>query len=204
MKKTLYLMRHGQTIFNLMKKIQGSCDSPLTELGINQAKVARKYFLDNNIEFDACYSSTQERAVDTLEIVTNYSKEYERLKGLKEWNFGRFEAESEDLNPKHKKGETSYGDYFVAYGGESVNEVSDRMNDTLTKIMEKEGNNNVLVVSHGAACYSFFLRWSDISNFDGFPNCCIIKFEYENRKFRYIDIIKHDFDSEIPKLKLNK
>ncbi len=34
MKKTLYLMRHGQTLFNLRKKIQGSCDSPLTAEGI--------------------------------------------------------------------------------------------------------------------------------------------------------------------------
>ncbi len=40
MKKTLYLMRHGQTLFNLQHKIQGWCDSPLTELGIKQAKVA--------------------------------------------------------------------------------------------------------------------------------------------------------------------
>ncbi len=44
MKKTLYLMRHGQTLFNLQHKIQGWCDSPLTELGIKQAKVAGKWF----------------------------------------------------------------------------------------------------------------------------------------------------------------
>ena len=33
MKKTLYLMRHGETMFNVQKKIQGWCDSPLTERG---------------------------------------------------------------------------------------------------------------------------------------------------------------------------
>ena len=33
MKKDLYLMRHGQTLFNVRRKIQGWCDSPLTELG---------------------------------------------------------------------------------------------------------------------------------------------------------------------------
>ena len=62
MKKTLYLMRHGQTLFNLRKKIQGSCDSPLTDEGIRQAKMAGKYFQDKGITFDAAYSSTQERA----------------------------------------------------------------------------------------------------------------------------------------------
>ena len=97
MKKTLYLMRHGQTLFNARKKIQGWCDAPLTELGIKQAKIAGKYFKDNNIVFDHAYSSTSERACDTLELVCDLP--YHRVKGLKEWNFGIYEGESEDLNP---------------------------------------------------------------------------------------------------------
>ena len=111
MKKTLYLMRHGQTLFNARKKIQGWCDAPLTELGIKQAKIAGKYFKDNNIVFDRAYSSTSERACDTLELVCDLP--YHRVKGLKEWNFGIYEGESEDLNPP-----LPYGDFFVNYGGE--------------------------------------------------------------------------------------
>ena len=38
MSKILYLMRHGQTMFNLRGKVQGASDSPLTKLGISQAK----------------------------------------------------------------------------------------------------------------------------------------------------------------------
>ncbi|KTT85669.1 phosphoglycerate mutase, partial [Mammaliicoccus sciuri] len=38
MSKKLYLMRHGQTLFNEKKKIQGASDSPLTQLGIEQAR----------------------------------------------------------------------------------------------------------------------------------------------------------------------
>lgn len=120
--KKLYLMRHGQTLFNQLGKIQGACDSPLTEAGIRQAEVARDYFETNQITFDAYYSSTQERASDTLEIIIG-QKEYQRCKGLKEWNFGRFEGESEALNPKRPVGETSYGDSFVPYGGESAKEL---------------------------------------------------------------------------------
>ena len=67
MKKTLYLMRHGQTLFNLRRKIQGACDSPLTELGKEQAKIAGKYFKD--IKIDHAYCSTSERCSDTLEKV---------------------------------------------------------------------------------------------------------------------------------------
>lgn len=42
--KTFYLMRHGQTRFNVQGRIQGVCDSPLTEERIEQAKAARQYF----------------------------------------------------------------------------------------------------------------------------------------------------------------
>ena len=43
--KTLYLVRNGQTLFNARHKIQGWCDSPLTQTGIKQAQIARDYFM---------------------------------------------------------------------------------------------------------------------------------------------------------------
>ena len=39
-----YLMRHGQTLFNTLNRIQGWCDSPLTEKGRDQARQVRAYF----------------------------------------------------------------------------------------------------------------------------------------------------------------
>ena len=47
--KTFYLMRHGQTRFNVQWRIQGVCDSPLTEERIEQAKAARRYFEQDGI-----------------------------------------------------------------------------------------------------------------------------------------------------------
>lgn len=85
MKKRLYLMRHGQTLFNVQHKIQGWCDSPLTELG-RKAKKAKEYFEKEHITFDHVYSSTSERCSDTLEIITDMK--YIRLKGLKEMFYG--------------------------------------------------------------------------------------------------------------------
>ncbi|HSC81369.1 MAG TPA: histidine phosphatase family protein, partial [Chitinolyticbacter sp.] len=38
MSRTLYLLRHGQTEYNRDRRLQGQCDSPLTELGIAQAR----------------------------------------------------------------------------------------------------------------------------------------------------------------------
>lgn len=190
MKKTLYLMRHGQTLFNVRRKIQGWCDAPLTDLGIKQAKVASKYFKDHKIIFDHAYSSTSERACDTLELVTDMP--YTRKKGLKEWNFGTFEGESEDLNPP-----LPYGDFFVTYGGEGEMEMRQRMADTLQEIMANDDHNIVLAVSHGAACRGFMRYWAhttDLEHKQRIGNCCILKFEYDNNEFKLVEVINHNFD----------
>lgn len=192
--KTLYLMRHGQTLFNLRGKIQGACDSPLTEKGIEQAQIARDYFLGERITFDHVYSSTQERAVDTAEIVCDYQT-VTRLKGVKEWNFGLFESESEQLNPKIKEGETSYGDFFVEYGGESSEEVQERMNKTLIEIMEQENHQQVLCVSHGGSMYRFIQKWLSQEQIKTikFTNCCILKFYCLNGQFEFKELISQDW-----------
>lgn len=192
MSKTLYLMRHGQTLFNVRKKIQGWCDSPLTELGMNQAKIAGEYFQKNHIVFDHAYSSTSERACDTLECVT--SMPYKRVKGLREWNFGIVEGESEDINPK-----LPYGDFFKEnYQGEGEMEMRQRLADTLESIMNQEDNQVVLAVSHGAACRGFMRYWSKTQKIDQkarIGNCCILKFTYDDHIFTLVDIINHDFSS---------
>ena len=117
--KHLYMMRHGQTLFNVRRRIQGSCDSPLTELGIKQAEAAKELIKD--IAFDHYYSSTAERASDTLEIVTEGQVPYTRVKGLEERDFGLFEGESEDLNPHFD--DFGYDDLFPHYGGERKEDV---------------------------------------------------------------------------------
>lgn len=190
MKKHLFLMRHGETLFNVRKKIQGWCDSPLTERGIKQAKAARECI--KNIEFDHYYSSTSERCCDTLEIVTDYKVPYIRLKELKERNFGYFEGESEDLNPKRGSNFT-YDDLFPHYGGEYGKDSMERVYKALKDIMDKEDHHNVLAVSHGGACYFFLSQITDpniVRDHGGYTNCCILHFEYEDEKFSFIEILR--------------
>ena len=57
--KDLYLMRHGQTFFNQEGLVQGACDSPLTELGQNQARQAGAYLQGRGIRFGHLYSSSR-------------------------------------------------------------------------------------------------------------------------------------------------
>ena len=49
--KHLYMMRHGQTLFNVRRRIQGSCDSPLTELGIKQAEAAKELIMETEVPY---------------------------------------------------------------------------------------------------------------------------------------------------------
>ena len=177
MAKTLYLMRHGQTLFNLRHKVQGWCDAPLTDFGIYQAKVAGQYFKDAGIIFDDAYSSTQERACDTLELVTDGKLPYKRVKGLKEWNFGTFEGESEDL--------------FVPYGGEGVYQVGERVLVTLTEVMEQADAEPVLAVSHGGAMWAFYLKIAAqaLDPKVRFGNCAICHYHYEQGYFKLVEVI---------------
>lgn len=190
MKKTLYMMRHGQTLFNELKRVQGWSDSPLTDLGIRQAKGARQYFLDNGIVFDHAYCSTSERAIDTLEIVTDYSMPYKRMKDLKEMNFGKFEGQSETLQPPRDV----FENFFLDFGGESRQNVRDRLYKANLKIME-EDNNTVLVVSHAGACGHFFSVIESVERLQeevkiGISNCSIFKYTYEDGQFTFEEIIR--------------
>lgn len=193
MTKTLYLMRHGQTLFNKRHLIQGWCDSPLTELGIYQAQIAGEYFNHQGIQFDQAFSSTSERACDTLEIATSGKIPYQRIKGLKEWNFGTFEGESEDLNPA-----LPYEDFFVHYGGESQQRLQDRMNQTISELMENASGKTILMVSHGGAIRNFARVWEKYQRtpiIGRMTNCCILKFTYTDHIFYLEDVIHHDFSS---------
>ena len=92
MGKTLYLMRHGETMFNEQQRIQGWCDSPLTERGREQARAAGRILAERGVVFDHAVCSTAERASDTLELVLEtmgQSLPYERMKALKERFHGK-------------------------------------------------------------------------------------------------------------------
>ena len=193
MAKTLYLMRHGQTLFNQRHLIQGWCDSPLTELGIYQAQVASNYFKKQGIHFDQAFSSTSERACDTLELVTEGEVPYQRIKGLKEWNFGAFEGESEDLNPA-----LPYGNFFVHYGGESQQELQDRIDHTIQKLMKETTGDTILMVSHGGAIRNFARVWEKYQRtpiISRMTNCCILKFTFSEGVFYLEEVIHHDFSN---------
>lgn len=180
MPKTIYLMRHGETLFNQEHRIQGWCDSPLTQAGQAQAQAAGAWLRQHHVIIEAAYCSTQERASDTLNLVCP-EMPFTRLKGLKECNFGRFEGQPEYLNPPRP-----YGDYFVAYGGEAQDHLQQRMVATLTQIATTDPAQTLLVVSHAGACYSFVDRFG-LREFEAaheqLTNCTLLKYTYDDGEF---------------------
>ena len=173
----LYMMRHGQTLFNVLHRKQGWCDSPLTELGIEQAEGAGRWFREQGISFDHVYSSTLERCCDTTELAVP-GQPYERVKGLKEWNFGKFEGITEDLNIQ-----VPYGDFYVQFGGEGELEFRDRVVSALIGIMRRPGHERVLAVSHGAAMAQVPCAFGDdMKHHTGgerLGNCCIAVYDFD-------------------------
>src|SRR3989344_8043224 len=90
---TFYLVRHGETEYNVKKIIQGQSDSPLTKKGIEEVKnVAKKL---KGIKFDYVFSSDLLRAKRTAEIIAlEHKLEIQTNKLLRERRFGNLEGKS--------------------------------------------------------------------------------------------------------------
>ena len=89
--KELYITRHGQTEWNILGKLQGSADSPLTEKGITDAKRLAARIAD--IPFDVVYTSDLFRAKHTADLITE-GRELPRkeLVELREMRMGDWEG----------------------------------------------------------------------------------------------------------------
>lgn len=191
MKRKVYVMRHGQTLFNSTKKVQGWCDSPLTDLGINQAKTARDYFLSHNISFDKAYSSSLTRACETTEIILDGKLDYTRSKGLWERGFGKLEGSDEI--PLKAAGEFPFGDELLDVGAEPEAVCRKRVSDTIKSFMDDEGD-SILVVTHGCSCAEFAIEWDEYADYhftEIAGNCGIYIYDYENGIFSLQEVVEH-------------
>lgn len=175
MTKTLYLVRHGQTYFNYYHKVQGRCDSPLNEMGIRQVELARDYFQKHDIHFDRAFASTQERACDTLEIITDHKMLYKRLKDLREKCYGIFEGRDEFLLP------WNYNNSNVDPTMEKDEDVVNRMHRAVVEILDNiNDGETALVVGHGDILAKYVRDVAD-PNFAGFANASIAKLSVDGK-----------------------
>jgi broad specificity phosphatase PhoE len=96
----IYIIRHGETLWNLEHKFQGWENSDLTEKGQNQAKLVGQFLKNKNIK--QIYCSPLNRSLDTMEIIKSVSPDLNQLNyiidhNLKECNYGDAEGVDENL-----------------------------------------------------------------------------------------------------------
>ena len=180
--KKLYLLRHGQTEFNVKKLVQGRCDSPLTDLGRKQAGMAAAWLKGHDVVPDKVVSSPLGRAMDTAQLVATEllgpDAAVEPCEGIIERCYGTFEEGPHDALPTDV---WDPGEDLIPFGGEGSQALQERMVDTLTNIMGSEGIETLLAVSHGSASRQF-IKAAVPEDFElptKLPNCAIMIFDFD-------------------------
>ncbi|WP_404332272.1 histidine phosphatase family protein [Mesobacillus maritimus] len=195
----IYFVRHGETQYNIEKRMQGFCDSPLTDRGISQAKSVGKGLED--IEFTAVYTSESQRVIDTA----NYAVGHRNLPTktdprLKEMNFGVLESLlASEISEQ-------YGDILEKLfalndmnmappDGESYNQLYTRTTSMIKEIIENHQNEggNILVFSHGVTIGFYLMQLTQMTGFPHHDNCSVSVVTYKNNQFEVETIASTDF-----------
>lgn len=149
----LYVMRHGQTDWNVLGKIQGCTDIELNVTGVEQAKNAKQEF--NKYDIDLILCSPLKRTRKTAEIINEDRKIpiiYD--KRIMERGFGDFEGKYfREVESNFTDGMgNSFWDYHVnlTYKNvEPVVELCEKVWNFLDEVKEKYHDKSVLLVTHG-------------------------------------------------------
>lgn len=177
---TIYFMRHGETIFNALGRVQGWCDTPLTEKGVKQAQMLGEKL--KNICFKIAFTSdslrTRASAKEILESNINGQIVNEELPELREWFYGGFEGKTdfemwasifESAGLDFNNAEKDYEILTSIYSDKEINSllsirdnlhllepyesIKERANKAIKIILKKTrelGGGNALVVSSGS------------------------------------------------------
>jgi 2,3-bisphosphoglycerate-dependent phosphoglycerate mutase len=150
---TFYIVRHGETDWNVQHKLQGQTDIPLNKTGEAQAKELAEDLQD--IHFDKVFSSDLLRAKKTAEIVVLEKKlAVETAKVLRERRFGELEGKHSDIFKKmdlllEKLEQKERAEYKFNPSYESDEELWQRLTIFLRETAVAHAGKTVLVVAHG-------------------------------------------------------
>ncbi|WP_020618655.1 histidine phosphatase family protein [Paenibacillus daejeonensis] len=150
-KTQIYLVRHGQTEWNVEHRFQGHQDSPLTQLGLQQAGWLAEAMRDKQI--DAIYSSSSTRALRTAEIIRDMrSLPIHARDGLMEMNLGVWEGgiqkEVESTYPEQYEAFWKDPEHFQIEDAERFEEVQARASAVLDEVLTAHRGQSVLIVTH--------------------------------------------------------
>lgn len=147
----LYVVRHGQTEFNLENRMQGRIDSPLTQRGRADAEALGRYL--SNIDFDLVLASPSKRAQITAELIcTGRDINIQVEKDIREINMGSWEGRTKEeiMKAFPEEGEIFYNKphLYKALEGDSYYDVQDRAVSAVKRLAEQHEGGNILLVTH--------------------------------------------------------
>lgn len=152
--KKIYLVRHGQTDYNLKGVVQGSgIDAPLNRNGQRQAAAFFDYY--KNIPFEKVYYTGLQRTKQSVEGFLNLGIAHEAVPELNEISWGRYEGvpmtPDENHYYEHMLQRWSSGDLdYAIEGGESPNIVAKRLKKGIDHILAQP-EELILICMHGRA-----------------------------------------------------
>lgn len=154
-------VRHGETAWNTVRRIQGHLDLPLNANGIAQARALAASLKDET--FAALYSSDLERARHTAEAVGHVLRLPARLlPALRERNFGVFQGlTSEECAQRYAAAHSrmlAREPDFAMPGGESLTVFRRRVLDAVSDLARRHDGTQVLVATHGGVLDMLYRR----------------------------------------------
>ena len=171
----IYIVRHGQTDWNKLGRIQGHADIELNKLGEDQALIVKEKL--KGVKFDKVFSSPLKRAFRTAQIICDReivadNRLKERCNGELE---GKIKSEIKVLPNFNDPNETSFNI-------ESLSNFRNRIKDFIEEVLVKYKNKNILVVTHAGVC--IYLR----CYFEGEPkdNC------FETYKLKNCEVLTYE------------
>ena len=169
MTNTIYIVRHGQTEWNLLGKTQGHGNSDLTPKGIEQAELLADSMTKYPIDY--IYSSDLGRAYQTAEIIGNkLSIEVEKTEALREMNFGTWEGRIiKDIieeDPELYKMWRNEPHLAKIPQGETLSQIKERTDAFIKEINEKYDGKHIVLVTHSLCASIMLLSFldSDVKN----------------------------------------
>ena len=174
----IYIIRHGQTDWNVEGRYAGRIDVKLNEKGKKQAEEIRKKL--ENTKFDFVISSPLTRAKETAEIICGDRNTIEIDERIIERSNGDLEGK---LKTEIKENVDFNDPNETKYNIESITDFRNRIYDFLKDIQEKYKGKNVLIVTHAGVsiyCRCFFEGEPESNNYNDYKlnNCEVL--EYDN------------------------
>ena len=156
----LLFVRHGETVGNLEHIAHGQTESPLNDRGVRQAEITARMLQDWERDYHRVITSPLSRAHHTGRTIAEaLDLTIDVHHGLKEGSLGDWEGvtyrELDDFGfAKH----SIRDDDFNGHNGESPNQLGARMEASVHEIRRKHPDENVILVSHGAAIAHLIAR----------------------------------------------